>query len=153
MARPNRIDTSNEYLGKAEEFNIDTIGSGEPPAIEIVDRVVTGDEYSLDAFMHEPMTVMVHDSTDENDAELVYVSVNGNRQFFLRGQPQTVKRYFVERLARAKMTTYKQNLDDRLGESMNNMIPHHALRFPFSVVEDKNPRGAAWLRNLLAERT
>lgn len=79
--------------------------------------------------------------------------VNGRSQFFQRGTPQEVKRYFVERLARAKRTSYSQNLDERLGESMNNMQSRHALRYPFSVIEDKNPKGSAWLRQILAERT
>jgi len=63
-----------------------------------------------------------------------------------------VRRCYVERLARMKKTSFSQNLDERLGEHMNTMRPHHALRFPFSVIEDKNPKGSPWLRNLLAER-
>ena len=148
-----QIDTRNEYLGKEEPFNIGVIGSGEPPAIEIIDRVASNDVLEMEKFMQEIVTVMVADSNDENDTELVQVSVNGNRQFFQRGRAQEVKRYFVERLARAKRTSYTQNLDERLGEGMNNMIPRHALRYPFTVIEDKNPKGGAWLRGILAERT
>jgi len=145
------IETPNEYLGKAEEFTIGEMGpKGE---IEVVDRVVTGTEMELTAFMYEPVTIMIHDSNDENDVDTFQVSVNGVRQFFQRGLPQTVKRYYVERLARAKRTSYAQNLDDRLGESMNSLKPHHSLKYPFSVIEDKNPKGAGWLRNILAERT
>ena len=95
----------------------------------------------------------MHDSNDANDVDLVMVSVNGNRQFLQRGNPQTIKRYFVERLARAKKTSYTQTIDERLGEAMNNLTPRHALKYPFSVVEDKNPKGGAWLRGILAERT
>lgn len=151
MARTPRIETPNEYLGAANPFNINEIGDG-PKEVEVVDRAFNANMMEMEAFMHEPVTVMVHESTDPNDVDLVQVSVNGNRQFFQRGNPQTVKRYFVERLARAKRTSYMQNLDERLGESMNNMTPRHALRYPFSVIEDKNPKGAAWLRQILAER-
>lgn len=147
-----QIDTRNEYLGKEEQFNIGVIGTGEPPAIEIIDRVVPTDVLEIEKFMQEPVTVMIADSNDENDTELVQVSVNGNRQFFQRGRPQEVKRYFVERLARAKRTSYTQNLDERQGEGMNNMVPRHALRYPFTVIEDKNPKGGEWLRGILAER-
>jgi hypothetical protein len=35
---------------------------------------------------------------------------------------------------------------------MNNMVPRHALRYPFTVIEDRNPKGGPWLRNILAER-
>ena len=102
--------------------------------------------------MQEPVTIMIHESTDPNDVDLVEVGVNGRHQFFMRGNPQTVRRCYVERLARMKKTSFSQNLDERLGEHMNTMRQHHALRFPFSVIEDKNPKGSHWLRNLLAER-
>lgn len=152
MARTPRIETPNEYLGKEESFNIGEIGSGVKEN-EIIDKVMTVGDFEYDRFMHEVITVMVHESTDPNDVDLVQVSVNGRSQFFQRGTPQEVKRYFVERLARAKRTSYSQNLDERLGESMNNMQSRHALRYPFSVIEDKNQKGSAWLRQILAERT
>lgn len=145
------IETPNEYLGKADAFVIGELGA-EERNIEVVDRVVTGSEMEIDAFMHEKLTIMIHDSNDESDVDTIMVSVNGVRQYFQRGLPQTVRRFFVERLARAKRTSYEQKLDDRLGESMNTMKPHHSLKYPFSVVED-TAKGAAWLRNLLAERT
>lgn len=152
MAR-GRINTENEYLGKAGEFNIDEIGNGSPD-IEIVDRVLTADKAETERFMNEMVTVMIHDSTDENDTELVQVSINGRNQFIRRGYPQQVRRCYVERLARAKKTSFNQNLDERLGEAgVNRLMSHHALKYPFSIVEDPNPKGAAWLRNLLAERT
>lgn len=146
------IDTTNEYLGKADEFNISEIGDG-PLNIEVVDKVLTCDKAEQEAFMNEMVTIMVHDSTDENAEPLIPVGINGRMQYFARGVPQRVRRCYVERLARAKKTSYSQNLDERLGEALyNTMRPHHALKYPFSVVEDPNPKGAAWLRNLLAER-
>ena len=151
MARP-RIETSNEYLGKEDSVSIDSIGSGKKET-EVIDKVVPGDNIEYEAFMHEPVTIMVHESTDENDVDLVQVLVNGSNAFFQRGQPTITKRYFVERLARAKRTSYSQNLDERLGEAMNNLKPRNALKYPFSVMEDSNPKGAAWLRQILAERT
>lgn len=148
-----RIEAPNEYLGAEREFNIGEIGDGQPKEIEVVDKVMKVDAIDMEAFMNEKLTVMVHESTDPNDDDIVHIGVNGVRQFFQRGRPQLVRRCFVERLARAKRTAYTQNLDDRLGEAQfNTMRPHHALRYPFSVIEDQNPRGSAWLRNLLAER-
>ncbi len=146
-----RIDAPNEYLGNESSFDIGEIGNG-PQNLEVIDRVVTAKDFELERFMAEPVTIMVHDSNDANDVDLVDVSCNGVHQFLERGRPQTIKRCYVERLARAKRTTYSQNLDDRLGEAMNNMKPRHALKYPFSVIEDKNPKGSAWLQQLLAER-
>lgn len=152
MAR-GRINTENEYLGKADDFNIEEIGDG-PLNVEVVERVLDNDRFAEEAFMNEKVTVMLADSTDPNDTELVQVGVNGRNQFFRRGFPQTVRRCYVERLARMKRTSYAQDLDERKGEAhYNTMRPHHALKYPFTVVEDANPKGAPWLRNLLAERT
>lgn len=151
MAR-NHVDTPNEYLGKDDTVAIDSIGTGKKES-DLIDKVVAGDNIALEAFMHEPVTIMIHESTDENDVDLVQVWVNGIPSFFQRGQPTIAKRYVVERLARAKRTSYTQTIDERLGESMNNLKPRHALKYPFSVIEDKNPKGAAWLRQILAERT
>lgn len=152
MAR-GRINTENEYLGKESPFNINEIGDG-PLDIEVVDRVLTSDKAEQERFMNEIVTIMVHDSTDDNAEPLIPVGINGRMQYFARGVPQDVRRCYVERLARAKKTSYTQDLDERKGEAIyNTMRPHHALKYPFSVVNDPNPLGAAWLRNLLAERT
>ena len=53
--------------------------------------------------------------------------------------------------ARAKRTNFSQTLDERLGEGMNHLKAMHLLRFPFSVIEDRNPNGGPWLRGVLAE--
>ncbi len=146
-----KVEASEEYLGAEQSFDIGEIGDRRE--IEVVDRVIKTDAIDMEAFMNEKLTVMVHDSTDPNDDDLVHIAVNGVRQFFRRGYPQVVRRCYVERLSRMKRTSFSQNLDERQGEEVFNRIrPHHALRYPFSVIEDANPRGAAWLRNLLAER-
>ena len=146
------LEAGNEYLGAASEFSIDAIGTGQRE-IEVIDRIGPGNSIENEKFMQEPVTIMVHDSNNENDVDLVPVSVNGIQIFIKRGQPTIVKRCYLERLARAKPTSYSQNLDERLGEAMNNMKPRHALKYPFSVIEDKNPKGGAWLQHILAERT
>jgi hypothetical protein len=33
------------------------------------------------------------------------------------------------------------------------MKAHNTLRYPFTVINDPNPKGAAWLRAILSERT
>ena len=152
MAARKPIDAADEYLGASRQFNIDEIGSGHAD-IEVVDRVLSSDKAEQEKFMNEVVTVMVHESTDQNDAELVQVGINGRTQFFKRGVPQDVRRCYLERLARSKKTSYSQNLDHILGEQMNNMRSHNALKYPFSVLEDRNPKGSAWLRGILAERT
>lgn len=106
------------------------------------------------AFMEEFVTIMVHPSTDPNAVPLPFTSVNGRPQYFQRGQPQRVRRKYVEILARAKKTTYTQTTehDPRTGNVYQKMNPHTALEYPFSVVEDPNPKGVDWLRHILAEK-
>lgn len=146
------LEAGSEYLGAESEFSIDAIGTGQRE-IETIDRIVPNSTLELEKFMQEPVTIVVHSSNSENDVELVPVSVNGVQVFIQRDQPTILKRCYVERLARAKPTSYSQNLDERLGEAMNNMKPRHSLKYPFAVVEDKNPKGRAWLQAILAERT
>ena len=152
MATRGRTEAAEEYLGAAPPFSVDDIGIN-PGDIEIVDRVLTADKAETEMFMAEKITIIVQDSSDENDHEIVETWVNGRVQRFLRGQAQLVKRCYVEALARAKRTTFKQTLDERNGEqSFNQMRPHHSLAYPFTVLEDRNPKGQAWLRSVLAQR-
>lgn len=146
------IEAAEEYLGADRTISIDDIGSGTGD-IEVVDRVLTTDKLETEKFMAEKVTVMVHESNDDADDDFVQTWVNGRGQMFLRGEAQEVRRCYVAALARAKRTTYKQDLDERAGEgAFNTMKSRTALRYPFSVVHDPNPKGAAWLRSILAQR-
>lgn len=152
MAARGRTEAAEEYLGAARAIQIDDIAVSHGD-IEVVDRVLTMDKAETEMFMAEKIMVLVQDSSDEFDNEIVETWVNGRVQRFLRGQAQVVKRCYVEALARAKRTTYRQTLDERAGEqSFNQLRPHHALAYPFTVLEDKNPLGRAWLQSVLAQR-
>ncbi len=151
MATKGRTEAAEEYLGAEPEFSIDDIGVN-PGDIEVIDRVLTTDKAETELFMAEKITVIVQDSADETDSEIVETWVNGRVQRFLRGKAQLVKRCYVEALARAKRTTYRQTLDERAGEQeFNQMRPHHTLAYPFTVLEDPNPKGRAWLLSVLAQ--
>lgn len=102
------------------------------------------------AFMEERMEVMVHESTDSNAEPIVHVACNGINQFFPRGEPVTVKRKFVEVLARAKQTSISTQTVNTDRDVINRINKHTALRYPFSVIRDENPKGAAWLKSVLA---
>lgn len=150
MARGRKplVDTTNEYLGNANPVTIGEIGRGDVDEIEVVKDVTKAEKL---AFMEEPVTIVVMSSGDQNEVDLVQVAVNGVTQFIKRDQPITVKRKYVERLARCKKTDFNQTLDDRMGEAMNTLQRRHSLRFPFSVIQDANPKGAGWLKQILTE--
>lgn len=143
------FDSRGEHVGQGSPIE-DPYEHGDN-TVEVVEGPVMGSKLDIEKFMGEIVTVVVHDTTDKNAIMVVPVSVNGRTQNFIRGRPQRCRRCYVERLARAKETSYSQNLDPGQGEQVNTMYPHAALSYPFSVVEDQNPNGAAWLRKVLAE--
>lgn len=147
-----RTEAAEQYLGATPAFSVDDIGVNTGASIEVIDSVLTGDKVAIEAFMAEKINVIVLESSDDTENEIVETWVNGRVQRFLRGTPQWVKRCYVEALARAKRTTYRQVLDERLGvQAFNQMRPNHTLAYPFTVLEDQNPKGPQWLRGVLAE--
>lgn len=103
-----------------------------------------------EAFMHEDVVIMIHPSTDPNFPRIVPVTVNESCVYIKPGWKTIVKRCFVERLARAKETRYEQFANPVAPDDIT-MTPRTALSYPFVVIEDKNPKGRAWLENILAE--
>lgn len=103
------------------------------------------------AFNEELVDITIHESSNPNDENPVQVAVGGRRAFVWRGQRTTIRRYFVERLAQAKVATVKQKrgVDDE-GNEMYTYPKTHALKYPFKVDSDTNPNGAAWLRKILS---
>jgi hypothetical protein len=122
------------------------------PVIETVAESRDFSKLAADeAFMNELVTVMVHSTTDENQPNHVVVNCNGMNQPLIRGVPTTVKRKYVEILARMKETKYTQVTRNASAPDQIDMVARHGLSYPFDLVEDKNPRGRAWLQNVLAE--
>jgi hypothetical protein len=123
------------------------------PVIETVAESRDFSKLAADeAFMNELVTVMVHSTTDENQPNHVVVNCNGMNQPLIRGVPTTVKRKYVEILARMKETKYTQVTRNPSAPDQIDMVARHGLSYPFDLVEDNNPRGRAWLQNVLAEQ-
>ncbi|MCA9340765.1 MAG: hypothetical protein KDA17_07660 [Candidatus Saccharibacteria bacterium] len=102
-------------------------------------------------FMNEMVTVEIADTSDEKDDHGFVIEVNGMKCPFHRGERKTVRRFFVEGLARAKKTSYtakKKTEDD--GDNIFNYPSKTGLRYPFSVVDDSQ-RGKEWLRAVLRQ--
>ena len=153
------MDAGNETIGQFEPRAMRSDG----PASESLDPLSVADEGVLidnrkytpekleyETFMHEYLLVRLHDTTDETAIPIPQTTNSGHSQFFVRGQPQWVRRLSIEPLARAKKTTYTQEL---VGEGANKQyinIPHTALMYPFEVLKDSK-RGKQWLRAILNE--
>lgn len=144
------------------EGGFDTVYVPEQPEIEVVPgatRSVKGkgglDPYIEELrFNEELVEVMVHESTDENAENPVFTACNGVTQYFYRGVPQMVKRKFVAILASAKehgISTPEYTTPD--GSRSMSIRRTSSLKYPFSIISDKNPRGAAWLKALIQAPT
>ena len=122
------------------------------PTIDPVSQVADLRELAAsEAFMNEMVEVMVHSSTDENQAPHVILNCNGTNQPIMRGVPTRVRRKYVEILARMKETKYSQVTRNPAAPDQIDMIARHGLAYPFELMHDDNPRGRAWLANVLAE--
>lgn len=119
--------------------------------VQIVDGPSLGDYAAELAFNEEYVDVVVSESTDKNASVLVDVYCNGTPQRFFRGQVQRVKRKYVEILARSRQTNISTTVAPLGpdGNVVNRIDKHTAVRYPFSVVNDPNPKGSAWLRQIL----
>ena len=121
----------------------------------VIESVAESSDFGVmaanEAFMNELVTILVHSTTDENQAPHVIVNCNGVNQPIMRGVPMQVKRKYVEILARMKETRYNQVTRNPSAPDQIDMVARHGLSYPFDLVEDKNPKGRAWLNHVLAE--
>lgn len=122
------------------------------PVVETVAESVDFRQLAAsEAFMNELVTVMVHSTTDENQAPHVIVNCNGTNQPIIRGVPTKIRRKYVEILARMKETKYTQHTPNPAAPDVSELRARHGLAYPFDLIDDANPRGRAWLQNVLAE--
>lgn len=146
-------DTNPGEDGKHVDLSLNGEAKLSREAIEIPDGPQNKDKLDALAFNEEIVTIMVHESTDENAENPIEVGVNGRKQFFIRGREQEVKRKFVEVLARAKVTNYRQNVNASDPQVVNRMVASTALRYPFTLLADPNRQhgGQAWLRKIIQQ--
>ena len=164
MAGKKIIESQETEIAQPKDIpgEFDTVYVPEAPEIEIIPGATRGvkgkgglSEYAQElAFNEEMIEVMVHESTDENAENPVFTSCNGVTQYFFRGVPQQVRRKFVAILASVKehaVSTPEYTAQD--GSRATGIRRTSSLKYPFSVISDPNPRGAAWLKGLLRAPT
>lgn len=123
----------------------------ETSEIEVATAIDTSHADEL-RMMEEQVEILVHESTDQNSTPFVEVWNNGTVQRFIRGVPQVCKRKYLEVLARAKETSVSthESIQQNTGDRYTRIDKHTALKYPFSVVTDNNPKGPQWLKSVLA---
>ncbi len=148
------LDAGDREVGQPRDGQIVLDGDAaiDRDEIQIVDGPAAMAYAEEIAFMEELVEIVVHPSSDKNAENPVKVAVNGRNQFIFRGKKQTVKRKFVERLARAKPESFVQpGLGNDDPQVHNRLVSTTALAYPFSILRDSNPRGADWLDKVLSE--
>ena len=114
------------------------------------------------AFYEEELHVVILDSPDPNPEPYVFVAVNGRgpmpgpigmSPWCPRNRPIKMARKYVEVLAQAKPINYRtiETLDSE-GYKTTVLRGTTALRYPFQVLSDPNPRGPRWLAEMLRRR-
>lgn len=127
---------------------LDEVRVHAPTGIEVESKF-DEDAMALEKFMNETVKIRVHGSPEEGALPVISVIVNGMIQPIPRDIEVDVKRKYVEALARAKSTSYRQ-VTNPIDPSDIKMVPTTVLSYPFTVVEDSN-KGKAWIRKILAQ--
>lgn len=161
-----RKTTDVRELEVADEGKVSFSNSGEKQVdrsdndIEI-SRVVGDEKLQQMAFLEEPVTIILAESTEKNPEQYVFCSVNGEgpgpggMPWLPRNVEITIKRKFVEVLAKARPVHYSnaEGVNPQTGERQVSQRASSSHRYPFQVVHDANPRGRDWLKNLMMRRS
>lgn len=164
MSTRNKVDTPDFDSLPPSDISGEpgTVYVADTPEIDIIPGVSSGvkgkgglSKHAQELLFNEEMVeVMVHESTDDNAENPVFTACNGVTQYFYRGVPQMVRRKYVAILASVKehnVTTPEYTGND--GARAVGIRRTSSLKYPFSVISDKNKNGAEWLKGLLRSQT
>ena len=153
------------------ELHSDTLKIDQNPSILDLDQY-DGDVVLVDdlgaksyaeelAFMAEPVRIRIEPSAEKNASAVFPVWVNGKGAevhqngrwleigYLPVGQVITVRRSVLEVIIRAKTDTIHTRIQHMDAERPENVIDRYTSPVhSFSIVEDRNPRGAAWVAEL-----
>lgn len=131
-----------------------TLATGGQPVI-YQDKPLNADYMDSLAFMEEEIEVMVQETSDENAENPITVGNNGIFKQFFRGVPTVTKRKFVDSLIvkTGRVTTPEVQIQGVKGGSERSFTirQQSAHKYPFMVIQDRNPKGPEWLKRRLAE--
>lgn len=122
---------------------------GETQLVQVADTIDA--EWAANMkFMEEPVTIRLLQVSDKEASPFVELTINGRTEIFKRGEDKTIPRYYVDLLARLKITgfTSVEKTDDK-GVKFMQQQPFTALKYDFAMIRDDNPMGAAWLKATL----
>jgi hypothetical protein len=158
MARPTKGYTDTTELQQGQNQSHDMPASGPIDRtefldnFEILDREVPKAALDAAAFFEEELEVEILPTENPNAEAVIQLQCNGVNQFLVRGVPAFIKRKYVEILARAKTENVATpEFIDANGNRSTRVTKSQGLRYPFRVLQDRNPQGRAWLENVMRQ--
>lgn len=132
---------------------IEDLDKREPEVIVAVDPVSAGGYIEDLAFMEEPVIVILHRGREKHAPEYEMFGVNGQVKWVKVETPTRLERKFLEVMARSQPMDVRTDSGEDAGDAITFNRTHRSLsaNFSFSVIEDKNPKGAAWLAKVRRE--
>jgi hypothetical protein len=118
---------------------------------------VLNDGYAAElAFMEEMVTIVLYPKREKFAPRVYDFHVQGKGIRVFCDTPTLIPRKYLEVIARSQpydvKTSYNKNEDkgeDAVCENFTHR--HQSAAHPFTVVEDRNPRGPAWLMKVMRE--
>ena len=114
------------------------------------------------AFNEEPVTIRIEPSSEKHAASAHPIWVNGKGAeafqngrweeigYLPAGRILTIKRKYVAVMAGAKFDRISTEVEEAVGENPRNVISRFtSAPISFSVLKDDNPKGGAWLTELI----
>ena len=164
--RPRRErHTSDTPVGQPGNLVMPDEGLPDRENIVVADASLTDNYADELKFMEEPVTIMVNKSPEKFAPLTVDCWVNGkgveiwdrSNKWIETGwvpveMPVTIKRKYVEVLARTKHMSVRTEVQQMADGERNEIQRSNSLKAQFSVLHDPNPKGAYWLQRIISER-
>jgi hypothetical protein len=157
--RRSRRETSIADTKIEQKADIESIEDYKPDII--IAQPAEGDFLDELAFNEEPVTIRLEPSGEKFASPWVACWVNGKgAEVFMNGKwvewgylpvakQLTIKLKYVEVLLRAKRDSVQTNVIERDNEDPRNLVERSTSSVAmFSIIEDRNPRGAEWATEL-----
>lgn len=105
------------------------------------------------AFMREPVTIVLNRGREKFAPRFEQFGVNGRLVWVETGKPTTLPRCYIEVIARSQPIDIRTTSGEVAGDELtfNRVERTQSAAFSFSVIKDDNPKGAAWLSQIIRE--
>lgn len=160
------ISTADMPIGQKADIDLGDLINfirGESLADNVGEKPLTPEFLAELAFNEEPVTVRIEENSRSDFPEThAACAVNGRGAEVLHngqwismtwlpiGQVLTIKRKYVEVLARAKSDSIQTVHQDATVERPNNTVRRRtSSNYPLSIIEDRNPKGHEWLSRIM----